>query len=125
MARPPIVIAADRCRNSRRSMRPWQYSSYRSKIRWSISACVNARGASGATAGDSTFDFSSIFDSVSGSGPKRDPRILLGAAPPATSNQPQPLQARVTVLADNDVVVHRNPERTRHGDDRQIGRAHV
>src|ERR1043166_9473517 len=94
-------------------------------MRWSISACVNPRGASGSTAGDSPFDSSSIFDSVSGSGPTRDPRILLGASPPAASNQPQPLQARVTVLADNDVVVHRNPERTRHGDDRLRSEEHT
>ena len=32
--------------------------------------------------------------------------------------QPQPLEARVPVLADDDVVVHRDAERLRHIDDR-------
>ena len=35
-----------------------------------------------------------------------------------TSNQLQSLEARVPILADDDVVVHRNPERLRHFDDR-------
>jgi hypothetical protein len=35
----------------------------------------------------------------------------------ATSNQLQPLQTRVPFFADDDVVVHRNAERCRHGDD--------
>src|SRR6185295_6119890 len=39
MARPPTTRAA-RARNSRRSMPPWQYSSYSSKTRWSISSWV-------------------------------------------------------------------------------------
>src|SRR6185295_14198310 len=39
MARPPTTSAA-RARNSRRSMPPWQYSSYRSKTRWSICSWV-------------------------------------------------------------------------------------
>jgi hypothetical protein len=34
-------------------------------------------------------------------------------------NQPQSLQARMTIPADDDVVVHRNPERLRHVDDLQ------
>ena len=33
-------------------------------------------------------------------------------------DQPQPLQARVAVLADDDVVVHGDAERARHRDDR-------
>src|SRR5690349_13893285 len=35
-------MAPARFRNSRRSMRPWQYSSYRSKTCWSISGWVIA-----------------------------------------------------------------------------------
>src|SRR4051794_13467840 len=34
------------------------------------------------------------------------------------SNQPQRLEARVPVLADDDVIVHRDAERLRHVDDR-------
>ena len=34
------------------------------------------------------------------------------------SNQPQPLEARVPVLADDQMVVHGNPERLCHLDDR-------
>src|SRR5215475_5921645 len=37
---------------------------------------------------------------------------------PGTSDQLQPLQARVPVLADDDVVVHGDAERLRHLDDR-------
>ena len=33
------------------------------------------------------------------------------------SNQLEPLEARVSVLADDDVVVHRDAERARHLDD--------
>src|SRR5262245_386613 len=33
-------MAAERARNSRRSILPWQYSSYRSNTRWSISSWV-------------------------------------------------------------------------------------
>src|SRR5438874_10823399 len=35
----------------------------------------------------------------------------------STSNQLQRLEARMAVLADDDVVVHRNAERARHLDD--------
>src|SRR4030095_9698606 len=41
MARSPATAVAS-SRNCRRSMRPWQYSSYRSNTRWSISSCVTA-----------------------------------------------------------------------------------
>src|SRR6266568_3787167 len=40
------------------------------------------------------------------------------------SHQLQPLQARMPVLADDDVIVHRNPERPGDVDDR-LGRAPV
>jgi hypothetical protein len=36
---------------------------------------------------------------------------------PIASNQPQPLQARVAFLADDNVVVHGDAERLRHIDD--------
>jgi hypothetical protein len=42
----------------------------------------------------------------------------MSAGRPRFSNQPQPLQARVAVLADDDVVVHGDAERARHRDDR-------
>src|SRR5215470_13833246 len=42
----------------------------------------------------------------------------LGVAQDHRLNQPQPLQTRVAVLADDDVVVHGNAERARDGDDR-------
>ena len=41
-----------------------------------------------------------------------------GRANPVRLNQPHPLQARVRVLADDDVVVHGNAERARDADDR-------
>ena len=46
-------------------------------------------------------------------------RLVMSRAmmPPFPSNQLQPLEAGVTLLADDDVIVHRNAERARHGDD--------
>jgi len=47
-----------------------------------------------------------------------DPRLPWGlGAVEGGLNQPKPLQARVPVLADNDVVAHRDAERPRDIDD--------
>ena len=50
--------------------------------------------------------------------PVAQKRLTGGSALSARgSHQPQPLQARVAVLANDDVIVHGDPERAGDGDD--------
>ena len=44
-------------------------------------------------------------------------RVTSGKAVVRELDQPQPLEAGMTVLADDDVIVHRDAERARDGND--------
>ena len=44
-------------------------------------------------------------------------RLSLATLEENSLNQPQPLEARMPILAHDQMVMHRNPQRPRHADD--------